>query len=279
MTTIELGRATARTGLRRAFRQTMAVADMEIRRLLGRSGLPLALLAGSPLAIFIPWALLGSGPAAELAASGEHAVVFAGLFHGFLLRLILFFGCVAIFSNAFRREILDQTLHYALLVPIRREALVLGKYIAGVAWGAVAFGIMVGVSLTLFYAPMGAQLLTLQTVSDGLTYVAVAVMAVIGYGALFLAVGLYVRNPIVPAVITLAWESASFILPPILQKMTVIYYLQQLSPVPVPDSPFAIPAEPTPAYIAVPGLLIVSAALLAVAARKLRCIEINYGPD
>jgi hypothetical protein len=54
--------------------------------------------------------------------------VFAGLFHFYYLRLGIFFGCVGIFSNLFRGEMLEKTLHYYYLTPLRRELLVAGKY-------------------------------------------------------------------------------------------------------------------------------------------------------
>jgi ABC-type transport system involved in multi-copper enzyme maturation permease subunit len=214
-----------------------------------------------------------------LANSGSHAVVYAGLFQGFLLRLIVYFGCVAVFSNVFRREILDQTLHYSFLAPVRREALVAGKYVAGILAAGVVFMLMTAATQVLFYAPLGSEVVNAQAVGDGLTYVGITALAVIGYGALFLTIGLFVNNPIVPAVLILSWETASFILPAFLQKLTIVHYLQQMSPVQVPDSPFAIPAVPTPVYIAVPGLILVSAALLTVAARKVRRLEVSYGVD
>ena len=56
----------------------------------------------------------------------------------------------------------------------------------------------------------------------------------VGYGSVFLALGLYVRNPIVPAAVLLAWEGVNGILPHALQKLSILYYLQSLCPVPAP---------------------------------------------
>src|SRR5205085_2881079 len=68
--------------------------------------------------------------------------------------------------------------------------------------------------------------------SHAFWYAAAAAFACVGYGSVFLAVGLYVRNPIVPAALLLAWESANGILPAALQKLSILYYLQSLCPVP-----------------------------------------------
>ena len=261
---------------RQRLRQVAAVMEMELARLMGRGGIPLFLLAAGPLALFGVWAVTNQSTEGGV---GEYTVVYAALFQAFLLRLIVFFGCVAVFSNAFRREIMNQTLHYSLLAPIRRELLVVGKYAAGVLGAGIVFTLMVALTQILFYAPIGYDLVTAQMMRDGITYLALTVLAVVGYGALFLAIGLYVRNPIIPAAIILAWESVNFILPSVLQKISVIHYLEAMSPVPVPDSPFAIPVEPTPAYFAVPGLLIVSGVLLWIAITSVRRLEVNYGAE
>ena len=41
-----------------------------------------------------------------------------------------FFGCLGIFMNLFRGEMLDKTLHFWFLMPVRREVLLAGKYVA-----------------------------------------------------------------------------------------------------------------------------------------------------
>jgi len=60
-------------------------------------------------------------------------MIFAGIFQYFYLRLAIFFGCLGIFMNLFRGEMLDKTLHFWFLTPVRREVLLAGKYIAGLA--------------------------------------------------------------------------------------------------------------------------------------------------
>ena len=67
--------------------------------------------------------------------------------------------------------------------------------------------------------------------------------------------------------------------PPLLKKMSVIHYLNSLVPVPISEGPFAVLAEPTPAYLSVPGLLIVTALVLMAAGARIRHMEIRYGSD
>jgi hypothetical protein len=68
-----------------------------------------------------------------------------------------------------------------------------------------------------------------------------------------------------------------------LKKLSIIFYLLPLCPVEVPtdgiSALFTVIAEPVPIYVAIPGLLIVSALLLCYAARKIRSVEISYGTD
>jgi len=72
-----------------------------------------------------------------------------------------------------------------------------------------------------------------------------------------------VGSPILPAAVLLVWEGANGILPHVLQKMSVLYYLQSLCPVPAPmddDVPtlvrlLAAPAAPASRPGAILGLL------------------------
>ena len=111
------------------------------------------------------------------------------------------------------------------------------------------------------------------------TYAGITLLACIGYGAFFIVVGLFFRNPIIPALALYGWEWLNFLLPPVLKKISVIHYLNSLVPVPLSEGPFAVVAEPTPAWISVPGLLIVTLLVLFVASRRIRRMEIRYGSD
>ena len=52
-----------------------------------------------------------------------------------------------------------------------------------------------------------------------------------------------------------------------------------LVPVPMSEGPFAVVAEPTPAYIAIPSMLVVTILVLILAAYRIRHMEIRYGSD
>jgi hypothetical protein len=221
----------------------------------------------------------------------EDRMIFAGLFQFFYLRLAIFFGCLGMFMYLFSGEMSNRTLHYWFLVPAPREVLLVGKYAAGLiasiaifSGGALlAFGAMIWphdpVELQGYWNAGG--------MSHAFWYAAAAALGCVGYGSVFLAVGLYVRNPIIPAAVLLAWEGAAGILPHVLQKISILYYLQSLCPVPAPmddDAPtlirlLAAPAAPASRPAAVLGLLLLSAFVLWIASRAIRRMEISYGSE
>jgi ABC-type transport system involved in multi-copper enzyme maturation permease subunit len=221
----------------------------------------------------------------------EDRQVFAGVFQYFYLRLAIFFGCLGIFMNLFRGEMLDKTLHFWFLAPARREVLLAGKYVAGLiaavliftCGAALCFGAMLWpqdpAQMEAFWRTQGPSHL--------LWYMASAALGCVGYGSLFLAAGLLLRNPIMPAVSILLWESINGILPAALQKLSVLYYAQSLCPIPAPtdrNAPLLIrlllaPAEPPSATVAILGLLGLTALVLWAASGAVRRLEINYGND
>jgi len=221
----------------------------------------------------------------------EDRMVFAGMFQYFYLRLGIFFGCLGIFMNLFRGEMMDKTLHFWFLTPVRREVLLAGKYVAGLVAATVIF---TGGALLCFGAMLwpheAAELQAYwqqQGPSHLFWYAAAAALACVGYGTVFLAAGLLVRNPMIPAVVLLLWESVNGFLPAMLQKLSVLYYVQSLCPVPAPmdsNAPALVrmllsPAEPATAWGAVLGLIGVTALVLWGASRAVGRIEINYGTE
>lgn len=213
---------------------------------------------------------------------GDVSVLFATVFQFFYLRLAVFFGCLGIFMNLFRGELLDKSLHLYFLAPVRRERVLAGKFLAGLTASVVIF---CG-STTLQWWLLGRQ-----PGVGGLghlgAYLGVTALACLGYGAVFLAAGLIFKNPIVPAAALLLWESVNPFLPALLKKISVIYYLAQLCPVGVPSVPgvsrlftnLIAPPATMSAAAAIAGLLVLTALVLAYSAHLVRRLEIDYSAD
>ena len=124
-------------------KQIGAVVRLELQKtFFARRGLWIYLLALAPVGLFTLHTLVElhfRGMGRSTATLGQDTYVFAGVFQFFFLRLAIFFGCLGIFMNLFRGEMLDKSLHFYLLAPVRREVLLVGKYLAGLLAATVIF--------------------------------------------------------------------------------------------------------------------------------------------
>jgi hypothetical protein len=265
-------------------RQTFAVLRLELgKNFLGRRALLLYALAGLPLAVLAAVAVF-LRPAFKSEDFPQLGVAYSVIYGGLILRTLLFFGCAWVFMNLFRGEVVDRSLHYYFLAPVRREVLVVGKYLSGLVATVTLFAVSTLGSFALLYfglfpSESAEYVFNGPGFGQALTYAGVTALACVGYGAVFLLVGLFFRNPIIPALLLYGWEWLNFLLPPLLKKLSVIHYLHSLVPVPPPPGPFAVLAEPTPAWISVPSLLVFTALTLALAGLHIRRQEISYAGE
>jgi ABC-type transport system involved in multi-copper enzyme maturation permease subunit len=265
-------------------RQIVAILRLEVKKnFWGRRAVLIYLLALLPVLILAAIALVPPNVGGRSEPSFLN-MMFANIYEILILRTVVFFGCAWIFMNLFRGEVVDRSLHYYFLSPLRREVLVVGKYLSGLLTSLILFVSATAISLLLLYLPLGYSA-SMQLLFEGhglkyaLTYLAIIVLACAGYGAVFLLIGLLFRNPIIPALAVYGWEFINFLLPPLLKKLSVIHYLQSLMPLPLSEGPFAIVAEPTPAWVSVPALLVVTALVLVFASLQIRWMEIRYGGE
>ncbi|HEY6337693.1 MAG TPA: ABC transporter permease [Candidatus Sulfotelmatobacter sp.] len=217
------------------------------------------------------------------------SLVFAGVFQFFYLRLAIFFGCLGIFMNLFRGEILDKSLHFYFLAPIRRDVLMVGKFLAGLLATCIIFVTSEVLQIVVFIWPLSPNVRDLYLyqnhgLAHAAAYVGVTALACLGYGAFFLAAGMLFKNPILPAAAILIWEGVNPFLPALLKKVSVIYYLKSLCPVDIPSPP-GTPAllsllvsnpDPVSAPVAILGIMTVALLVLYVSSFQVRRMEINY---
>jgi ABC-type transport system involved in multi-copper enzyme maturation permease subunit len=266
--------------------QTLYLAKMELRKgFFRRRGLAAMFLAFGPMLLIFFHSL--ESPGGIGCSISEDTRILAAIFQFFYLRVGIFFGTMAIFTWLIRGEMVESTLHYLLLAPLRRELLVIGKFLAGIVTSIAIFGTGVLGSFTLMYLHFGPSGWEFFFQGPGqrhlASYLLVTCLACVGYGALFLALSLVFRNPALPGAILLGWESLSGLLPAALQTLTVTYYLKHLCPVSVPVSGiatlFTVVAEPVPPALAVAGLVLLAAAVLTFACFRIRRIEVSYQPE
>ncbi|PIE02779.1 MAG: hypothetical protein CSA81_05535 [Acidobacteria bacterium] len=270
----------------RRFQQMKALFEIETKKILwGKRGIPTLLLALLPVVLFGSFFLISllfiktSHP-----PMGQPSATFAAFFQVFMLRSIVFFSAVWIFMNLFRADFLDNSLHYYLLSPLKREYLVLGKFLAGAVSSTLLMTLSTTLAILLFQMSFGmAELKSFFLQNNGflliLQYDLIIFLACLGYGSVFLLMGLLFRNAIIPAMLLYLWEWINFLLPSLLKKASVIYYLKALAPIPVSEGPLAMAADPIPAWLAVFGLVAFSLVMILLAALKIRRMELSYGQE
>lgn len=238
-------------------------------------------LAFAPTGIILIHALFGRMRTESIS---DDTQVLAGIFQFYYLRLGIFFGTLGIFTRLVRGEMIERSLHYYLLAPVRREVLLLGKFIAGSVRALVLFETAVFLSFWIMYYPFGTA--GHQYIFDGpgghelAAYLGITALAVLGYGAVFMLFSMLFKNPAPPALLFMGWEAISSIMPSFLQRFSITSYLRQLMPISVPgDGIFAlltVTTEPVPAWLSVTGALILTIGVLAVSCYLMRRLEISY---
>lgn len=261
-------------------RQAFTVMKMELKRyILGKRWVGVYLFAYAPVGLLLMALIVSGGRPPQI---GELTVGYAVFYQTFALRLALFFSCAMVFSQLFRGEVLEKTLHFYLLAPVRREVLVLGKYLAGVVAMAAIFGTSTLLTHVLVYMPNSAWMqffLEGNGFSNMTDYFVVTVMACVAYGGVFMLVGTLFKNPVGPAIFIGAWEAFYFIFPASVQKFTIMHYLQSMLPVGIDLGAFAVVANPTPAILGIPVLLIVAGVFVWLAGQVVRWAQVTYSAD
>ncbi len=177
-------------------------------------------------------ALIGTGPGGGGNLAGPSA--FGAMFWLFYIRfsvpvLAVFYG-TALMAD----EVEDKTLTYLFTRPIRRGAVLLGKYLAYLA--CTVFVVLPSVMLVYFLiVPRlgGSLAATFPALVKDLAILALALAV---YGAVFAWVGAQFKRPLVTGLIFLfGWEPAVLVFPGYLKKFTVMHYLQALVPHTMPS--------------------------------------------
>ena len=106
--------------------QIVGTLRLEIRRNLsaGRS-FAVYFLAFAPVVLVAIWAVLPFATD-EFDSVQDASMMFAVMFEAYL-RVSIFFSALFLFVNLYRAEILEKSLHYYFLAPVRREVVAAGS--------------------------------------------------------------------------------------------------------------------------------------------------------
>lgn len=270
-------------GLNLWARQVLAIFKIEFgKALFSKRALSSYALASMPIVVFTIAALVSINEGEPTLESIENArEIFGFIFSALSLSGVIFFGCAAIFTNLFRGEILDRSIHYYLLTPVRREVLVIAKYLAGLSGAVILFSLSTFISFMLMYLPYGQEQL-ISDLSNGIAlqqlgqYLGITLLACLGYGSIFMATGILMRNPFIPIVLIAGWETIHFILPPALKHFSIMYYLKGLLPIPLDEGPFAVIVSPPPLWVSIVGMFGLSLLAIAISIYLLKRLEVKY---
>lgn len=265
--------------------QALRLTRIELRRnLFSWKAAWIYCLAFIPTLIILIHALFDRHPSF---AMSDDTTVLAGIVQLYYIRLGVFFGCLGIFSRLIRGEMIERSLHFYLLSPVRREVLLLAKFAAGSISAVFLFAGAIAANFALMYAGFGAAGHDYIFNGPGLgqleAYLLIVVLACLGYGAVFLLLSMMFRNPTPAAMLVLGWETINPVLPSLLQKISVASYLRHLMPVSVSaNGIFAlltVETEPVAGWAAAVGLLALIAIVLTYSCYRIRTLEIRYSSE
>jgi ABC-2 type transport system permease protein len=130
-------------------------------------------------------------------------------------------------------EVEDKTITYLFTRPIRRGAVLFGKYLAYL--GCTVLVVLPSVVLVyLFIVPMQGSLGA--SFIDLLKDLALLAIGLAVYGSVFAFIGAKFKRPLlIGLVFIFGWEQAALAFPGYLKKFTVAYYTQALVPHAMPN--------------------------------------------
>ena len=219
-------------------RAVLRVFDLSIGEMLwSRRTIFMALVVGGPVAIALLFRLLDvfGVPAIRVnrvRVGGES--IFGAMI--WLLYLKFAVPVLGVFygTSLMADEVEDKTLTYLFTRPIRRGAVLVGKYLSYL----VCTGLVVLPSVMLVYflvVPLGGGSLG-QTFPSLAIDLGLLALGLATYGAVFGFIGAWLKRPLVAGLVfAFGWEQVTMIVPGYLRRATVAYYLQGLAPHAMPD--------------------------------------------
>jgi ABC-type Na+ efflux pump permease subunit len=195
----------------------------------------LLLVTGAPVFLALVARIVQSSGIVPLRVNGaavDGASIFGMMIWVFFLRFIVpvlgvFYGTALIAD-----EVEDRTITYLFTRPIRRGAVLVGKYLAYL----VSTSLVVLPSVVLVYfllVPLNQVGRTFLAFASDLGLLALGLAA---YGALFALVGAALKRPLVSGLVfVFGWEQIALLVPGYMKRFTVAHYVQALVPHAMPS--------------------------------------------
>jgi len=195
----------------------------------------LLLVTGAPVFLALVARIVqGSGivPLRVNGAAVDGGSIFGMMIWVFFLRFIVPVLGVFYGTSLMADEVEDRTITYLFTRPIRRGAVLVGKYLAYI----VCTTLVVLPSVVLVYfllVPLGQVARTFTAFAADLGLLALGLCA---YGALFALVGAALKRPLVSGLVfVFGWEQIALLVPGYVKRFTVAHYVQGLVPHAMPS--------------------------------------------
>lgn len=207
------------------------VFDLTLGEMLwSRRTIFLALLVGGPVVLAIVARIVQASGVAPLRVNGvrvEAASIFGMMIWVLFLRFVVPVLGVFYGTSLIADEVEDKTITYLFTRPIRRGAVLVGKYLAYLVCTTLVVlpSVVIVYFLVVPFAEVPATFVWLVT-DLGLLAIGIA-----AYGALFALVGAVMKRPLVVGLIfAFGWEQLAMLMPGYLRRFTLAYYIQALVP-------------------------------------------------
>ena len=239
-----------------------------------RRSIFMAVVVGAPVVLSIVVRLVDAGGMTPLSVNGvrvDGATLFGMTIWLLFLRFIVPVLGVFYGTSLIADEVEDKTLTYLFTRPVRRGAVIIGKYIAYL----VCTELVVLPSVTAAYfllVPVGGGSIG-ESFPHLLTDLGILAIGLAAYGAVFAFIGALVPRPLVAGLILVfGWEQIALLVPGYLRRATVAHYLQSLVPHAMPQESTvaavqSLFSEPPSAASSVIALLAITLVALWLAAR------------
>jgi ABC-2 type transport system permease protein len=196
----------------------------------------LVLITGAPVFLALVARIVQGSGIVPLRVNGvavDGASIFGMMIWVFFLRFIVpvlgvFYGTALIAD-----EVEDRTLTYLFTRPIRRGAVLVGKYLAYVVCTCLVVlpSVVVVFFLLVPFSQVGRSF---GAFAADLGLLALGLAA---YGAVFALVGATLKRPLVSGLVfVFGWEQIALLVPGYFKRLTVAHYVQALVPHAMPSS-------------------------------------------
>ena len=215
----------------------LRVFDLSVSEMLwSRRTIFMALVVGAPVLISVALRLLDAVGAPVFKMNGSMMAgpaIFGLMIWVFYLRFTIPVLGVFYGTSLIADEVEDKTITYLFTRPVRRGAVLVGKFFAYMActvFVVLPSVVVVYLAIVPMRGSLGASFIDL--VKD-LILLAIGLAA---YGAVFAFIGARFKRPLLVGLIFIfGWEQVALAFPGYLKKFTVAYYLQALVPHAMPS--------------------------------------------